>query len=220
MGSVQGWYTCPKCGQDNVYSSDYYYKSGEEYCHCLYCGAYHNVFLSVDEETGHMIFKPKYHLPLSAGNVFFGTELKDTKETRVTPVLEADTTETVNLFCDFAWLSEEERMQLAKESRFLPLIIQNGRRNIFLKNAESYEPLDLVNTKLSISNGYLDVEECPYIDEQGGGFGIVTKRVGRGCISYSLAEGEVPEITDDVTFATAVIDGKLTVLKENKEENY
>lgn len=215
MGSVQGWYTCPKCGQDNVYSSDYYYKSGEEYCHCLYCGAYHNVFLLVDEETGKMIFKPKYHLPLAKGKVYFGVEPRESKgKIQVAPVLESDTTEVINNFCNMAWLNAEEREELAKDARLAPLMIQRGHVNIFLSKKNGYEPLSLLNTELEIKDGYLDVSECPYMCEQGGGFGIVTKETGHGYTSYSLAKGEVPEITDDVIFASAIIDGKLTVLKQ------
>ena len=65
-----------------------------------------------------------------------------------------------------------------------------------------------------------DYPEKGFKTNEGGGFGVVTKTNGLCERSYSVKDGEIPEITDDVIFATAVIDGKLTVLKENKEEDY
>lgn len=39
MGSVIDYFACPNCGQDAF--SDFYYKTGEEYVHCSYCGYHH-----------------------------------------------------------------------------------------------------------------------------------------------------------------------------------
>ena len=36
MGSVIDYIECPRCGQEAT--SDFYYKTGEEYIHCSHCG--------------------------------------------------------------------------------------------------------------------------------------------------------------------------------------
>ena len=41
MGSVLDFKECPHCG--NEATSDYYYKTNEEYIHCIYCGYYKSI---------------------------------------------------------------------------------------------------------------------------------------------------------------------------------
>ena len=56
--------------------------------------------------------------------------------------------------------------------------------------------------------------------EEHGGYGVVWKQTKKyGTEVYSLGKGERPEITEDVIFATAIIDGKITVLKEGNIRN-
>jgi len=47
MGSVLDWIECPKCGQEGC-SSDFYYKTGEEYINCGECGYYRSVTIKED----------------------------------------------------------------------------------------------------------------------------------------------------------------------------
>ena len=59
------------------------------------------------------------------------------------------------------------------------------------------------------------------VDVEGGGYGVETylaETTGGGC-TRSLKEGEIPEITENTIFASAIIDGKLTVLKQPEAEN-
>lgn len=47
MGSVIDYIECPNCGQPNC-SSEFYYKTGEEYIHCQDCGYYKSVEIKED----------------------------------------------------------------------------------------------------------------------------------------------------------------------------
>jgi transcription elongation factor Elf1 len=46
MGSVLDFKECPHCG--NEATSDYYYKTDEEYIHCIYCGYYKSITIKDD----------------------------------------------------------------------------------------------------------------------------------------------------------------------------
>lgn len=52
-----------------------------------------------------------------------------------------------------------------------------------------------------------------WIITEGGGFGVITELTETGGYSRVLNEGEIPKITENTIFASAMIDGKLTVLK-------
>lgn len=47
MGSVISTEKCPQCG--GMYTRDYYYRTGEEYCHCARCGRHEERFIVRDE---------------------------------------------------------------------------------------------------------------------------------------------------------------------------
>lgn len=58
------------------------------------------------------------------------------------------------------------------------------------------------------------------IEDIGGGFGVetvISSKTNCG-FSRSLAKGEMPEITEETVFASAMIDGKLVILKQHDEE--
>lgn len=46
MGSVIDYIECPNCGQPNC-TSDFYYKSGEEYVQCTDCGYYKSIEIKI-----------------------------------------------------------------------------------------------------------------------------------------------------------------------------
>jgi Zn ribbon nucleic-acid-binding protein len=52
MGSVIDYIDCPNCKQEAF--SDYYYRTGEQYVNCAYCGYHYSVSIKRDE-NGNMI---------------------------------------------------------------------------------------------------------------------------------------------------------------------
>lgn len=218
MGSVQDCVKCPKCGEYS-YVRDYYYKSGEEYCFCSNCGYVHNVELKRDENKNSIrTLEAKYDL--SKGNVLYARAKRDkNEELEIIDSLPVSVDDTDENIYDFLNLYQSFYKTFAKElpEKFKSFSDKKDTpwfANIFLYENGEYKQLWYHVYDLKIVNGFLEVWVPKWEAEESGGFGVVTVKTEYGSTSYSLEEGVVPEITDDVIFASAIIDGKLTILKQ------
>lgn len=222
MGSTIDTVKCPKCGHE-TFTRDYYYRSSEEFCFCSTCGYERNVFLKRDEETGKYVKEVTQRYDLNKVNIIFGQAKHDKDNVkkivgmynskRMTP---EDTDEDIFTFINLHLCFEPfNKKQLPEKFNMITGTMPNDRFSIFLEENGEYTQLFYINRELKIVDGHLEVHEVPYIKKESGGFGVVSVKAERGWVSYSIEEGTVPEITDDVVFASAVIDGELKILKNS-----
>lgn len=223
MSSVISRSKCPKCKGEDTFVSDYYYRSGEEYCFCKQCGYSHKHFLKRDENHN-LVRKMTERFDLRKGEVFFAevkkTETKEIVAIESIPMLVDD---TVELIADFINFHLNSKTLPKRFEKFPKKRKERGTyNNIFHKDENGVlTQLWYLGYTLKIVDGYLEVYEVEWVEEEKGGFGVVTIKNDNGkCFStYSLPKGEIPTITNDVVFATAIIDGELTVLKEYDDES-
>ena len=137
MGSVIDHIECPNCGQDA--SSDFYYKTGEEYVNCQHCGYHYSATYKRNDE-GEFITKD------GTDNYTFDNLIMETKELknpygafRIKYVdsigYHCGSLENENDYIDLkttADLNENSAMELVSVSRFVggeiveEILIDNG----------------------------------------------------------------------------------------------
>ena len=86
--------------------------------------------------------------------------------------------------------------------------------NIFVEQNGEYIQLFYNTRRFVIVDGYLEVHVVEYVEEESGGFGVISVKIDFGYANYSLNEGAIPELTEEIVFASAIIDGKLIILKD------
>ena len=222
MGSVTDFVDCPKCKKAGVYARDYYYKSGEEYCTCMHCGYTHNVSLKYDDNN-RLVREKSAEYDLNKGNVFYvmKTINYQTKKERIVCEKVMGIHETEQDVLDFIHIRQSKTIP-EKFKEFISCVDLKEDEylscNLYVKEENEYKQLWYHITELKNNNGILEVWDAVWETEESGGFGMLCLKTEFGSVGYSLKEGDVPEITEDVIFASAVIDGQLIVLKENTYE--
>jgi len=216
MGSVQDTVECPKCGQV-TYDRELYYRTSEEFCFCLNCG-YHYSHDMVRNEKHELVRKVTKTYDLAKESILYAAveldddyKVKNVVKTR--RILPTDTTEDVCAFLDLFI-----RMPFSKKEYEIPEKFKDFEgtekcfHNIFVD--ESFDQLWYLTRSITITDGKLEIHDAEWRTAEGGGYGVVLETSEYGGYARSLDEGEIPVITKDTIFASAIVDGRLTVLKE------
>jgi len=218
MGSVQSVIQCPKCGEYAYDSS--IYTSGEEYCFCLHCG-YHHYKEFKKTEKGDVIGRvvKTYDLskePVLYAAVEYDENYKVKRIIKSMPMKPIDTMKDVEDFTDMYMVLPFGITDDRVPAKFVEFegtkeyhhVILDGKNNEVLGDGTSW---------IDIADGKLEIKEAEWDIREGGGFGVVTEWSESGGYSHALYEGEELRITENTIFASAIVDGKLTVLKSYDE---
>lgn len=166
MGSVQDFgEMCPVCGK-NAFASDYYYKTGEDYSTCLYCGYSHKLHIKRDGE-GTAIFEPKCSLSLPCDDLVLvecsldSPRQVDSDFSVIRPVPADMTTKEL-----YSYLNSPPSGIL----RFVCLRQQDG----------TFQQVSYRLTDMTIENMRFQALDVCWLEEESGGYGMlrVTKDGG------------------------------------------
>lgn len=217
MGSVQKVVKCPKCG-DIAFDCSIY-SSGEEYCFCFNCGYHYNKEFKKNEK-GDVVGKAIKRYDLAKEPVLYAAVEREKNEIKsIVKSMLIKPTDTMEDLDDFTGLFMElpfggydcrvpEKFADFEGTKEYQHIILDGKTNELLGGRTSW---------VVIADGILEVQEAEWGITEGGGYGTVMEWTEFGSCSRALSEGEIPEITEDTIFASAIINGKLTVMKSDRK---
>lgn len=179
MGSVQNFgERCPVCGK-NAVASDYYYRTGELFCNCMYCGYHHSNRIKYGEDNK-PVFELKHSLDLSSGKVLLGASSLESPRK-----CESD-------FSDIRAIPEDMTTEGLYE--FLNNPPSGVFHAVYLKKEDgTFEQISWRLTDMSISEGKFEARDVVWEVEDAGGYGVLRLTCNGISHIYTLGEGETPE---------------------------
>ena len=189
MGSVidYGW-KCPVCGK-NAVVSDYYYKTGEDYQTCRYCGYYHAIHIKRDEhgnyerELTHSVKLPCDDLVLAESAIHSPRKVKaDFLDIRPFPVE----------------MTADELYKYLNDSSLETI------RGVYLRQPnDSFLQISYHLTQMTNENGVFQAKDVVWEEKDSGGYGVLRINDDVGTTVYSLEKGTsvekmLEELPEDV----------------------
>lgn len=218
MGSTIEYVTCPRCKSKESMFIDFNYRSGEETGFCTKCGRSFSHTLKRDS-SNKPVREMIHSFDLAKSQVFYvkmAINMNNWKIQKILhkiPVTANDTVEEIKEFINMR-PSKKSQEKFKEFEMFKETENEFTSHNIYFIDGEK-EPLQLWynTTKFEISDGCLKVHDVVWENEESEGYGVVKFKTEEGAQIFPLNEGQEPELTDDVVYASVVRDGKLIVLK-------
>lgn len=187
MGSVQNFgEKCPVCGK-NALASDYYYKTGEDYSTCLYCGYSHKLHIKRDGE-GTAIFEPKCSLSLPCDDLV---------------LVECSLDSPRQVDSDFSVIrTVPADMTTGELYNYLNSPPSGSLHLVCLRQPDgTFQQVSYCLTDMSIENKHFQALDVCWLSEEYGGYGML-RVTEDGCISawYSLdKDSSVEEMLKEIS---------------------
>lgn len=174
MGSVQDFGgKCPVC-EKNTLVSDYYYRTGEEYLTCLYCGYAHSTKIKYNEQ-GQVIRETKHSIDLPCNDLVLAECSLDSSRQS-----EADFS---GIFPVPADMTTEELYN------YLNSPPSGTLRFVYLRRSDgTLQQVSYRLTEMTIENQHFQASDVCWEVQESGGYGVLRTEVNGIGHWYSLDE--------------------------------